>query len=117
MLVVNLTLGPCWWYNLLTMKRSELLFNVFSLPLDAVMLMLAAWAAYQSRYSFTSWVGPVKYDLALSSFLPTAASVLPVLLVIFAALGLYNISGARKLPWQLGRILVGVSLGLFLVMT
>jgi hypothetical protein len=100
------------------MKRAELVFNIISVPLDALMLLLAAWASYESRYKFTSWswVGPVKYDLALQSFLVTAATVIPVLLLLFVSVGLYNIRGARRLSWQLGRIFLGVSVGLFFVM-
>lgn len=100
------------------MKRAELVLNIISVPLDALMLLLAAWASYESRYQFTSWswVGPVKYDLALPSFLVTAVTVIPVLLLLFVFVGLYNIRGARRLPWQLGRIFTGVSVGLFLVM-
>lgn len=98
------------------MKRSELLFNIFSLPLDAVMLLMAAWAAFSSRVHFTDLVGPVQYELVLSDFLLTAVSLIPVLLLMFAVLGLYNIRGVRKFDWQLGRIVTGISLGLFLVM-
>lgn len=100
------------------MKRAELALNIISVPLDALMLLLAAWASYESRYQFTnwSWVGPVKYDLALPSFLVTAITVIPVVLLLFVFVGLYNIRGARRLPWQLGRIFLGVSVGLFLVM-
>ncbi len=98
------------------MKRSELFFNIFSVPLDAVMLLLAAWAAFSSRLRFTGLVGPVQYDLVLSEFLLTALSVVPVLLLLFAALGLYNMRGVRKFMWQLGRIATGVSVALFFVM-
>lgn len=100
------------------MKRAELVLNIISVPLDALMLLLAAWASYESRYKFTSWswVGPVKYDLDLPSFLVTAATVIPVLLLLFVFVGLYNMRGARRLPWQLGRIFLGVSVGLFFVM-
>jgi exopolysaccharide biosynthesis polyprenyl glycosylphosphotransferase len=80
------------------------------------MLLFAAWASFYTRVHSITLVGPVQYQLVLKTFLLTASAVLPVVLLIFVFLGLYNIRGARKLSWQLGRILVGVSLGLFLVM-
>jgi FlaA1/EpsC-like NDP-sugar epimerase len=98
------------------MKKSELIFNTLSLPLDAGMLLLAAYTAYESRYYFTSWVGPVRYDLALHNFILTALAVTPVLLFIFACFGLYNIRGARKMSVQGFKVFASVSLGLFLVM-
>lgn len=97
------------------MKRSELLFNVFSVPLDAVMLLVAAWASFYTRINSTDLVGPVLYHLVLKHFLLVAGSAMPVILLIFVLLGLYNIRGARKLSWQLGRIMIGVSLALLLV--
>ncbi len=98
------------------MKRSELFFNIFSVPLDAIMLFAAAWVSFYTRLHSIHLVGPVQYQLVLSKFLWTAAAVLPVVLLIFACMGLYNLRGARKLFWQFSRILIGVSLALFLVM-
>lgn len=98
------------------MKRSELFFNIFSVPLDAIMLFTAAWVSFYTRVHSTNLVGPVQYELVLSKFLWTAGAVLPVVLLIFACIGLYNLRGARKLFWQFSRILIGVSLALFLVM-
>ncbi len=98
------------------MKRSELLFNIFSVPLDAVMLFVAAWVSFYTRLHSLHLVGPVQYNLVLSDFLLTAVRVLPIVLVLFVLLGLYNIRGARKLTFQFGRILIGISMALFLVM-
>lgn len=98
------------------MKKSELYFNLVSLPLDAVMLFLSAFLAYRSRYYFIPWVGPVRYDMSLQNFLITALVVSLVLLGGFALFGLYNIRGARKLFPQLFKIVSAVTLGLFFVM-
>lgn len=98
------------------MKKSELYFNLASLPLDALMLLVAAYFAYRSRYYFESWVGPVRYDMTLHEFLLTAVAVVVVMLCVFALFGLYNLRGARKIFPQIWRVAGAVTLGLFFVM-
>ncbi|MBL8030000.1 MAG: sugar transferase [Candidatus Doudnabacteria bacterium] len=97
------------------MKRSELLFNTLAIPMDAAMLLLAGVASFYLRINGTEFVGPVIFNLKLEDFLKVITQFLPFLLLIFAILGLYNLRGVRKLWWEFGRILVGVSLCLLLV--
>lgn len=97
------------------MKRSELLFNLVSVPVDILMLLLAAVAAFYTRLRTTDFVGPVLYELNLSEFLSTSYKVLPVVLLIFALLGLYSLRSTRKLSREFLRIFIGVSVGLFLL--
>lgn len=97
------------------MKRSELLFNLFTVPLDIVMLLLAALLAYYTRLHSTDLVGPVQYALAFKDFFITAATVAPVVILILAVLGLYNLRGTRKFSDEFTKILLGVSLALFFV--
>ncbi len=98
------------------MKRSELLFNIFSIPLDILMLFAAAWLSFTTRMSAPTWVGPVRFELVLQDFLLATLAMVPVVLGLFALLGLYNIRGARRMLYQFARIMIGVSLVLFLVM-
>ncbi|MEK7618522.1 MAG: exopolysaccharide biosynthesis polyprenyl glycosylphosphotransferase [Patescibacteria group bacterium] len=98
------------------MKRSELAFNIVSIPTDALMLLLAGAASFYLRGKSTQIVGPVLFELRLSDFISAAYRLIPVLLVVFAFLGLYNLRGTRKFASEFGRVLVGVSLGLLLVM-
>jgi exopolysaccharide biosynthesis polyprenyl glycosylphosphotransferase len=93
------------------MKRSELLFNVAAVPTDIVALLVAGIIAFYSRFRFSSYVGPVLFDLRISDFLLVIAKVIPVLLIIFALLGLYNLR-TRRLFYELNRIFAGVSLGM-----
>ena len=97
------------------MKRSELLFNLASVPLDIVMLILASVASFYTRLHTVGVVGPVQYNLQIDTFLTTVVKVLPIVLLIFAMLGLYNLRGTRKFSYELGRIILGISAGLFLV--
>ena len=60
-------------------------------------------------------VGPIIYQLNLNEFLVLIYKLIPALLLIFAFFGLYNLKGTRKFISELGRIIVGISLGLLLV--
>jgi exopolysaccharide biosynthesis polyprenyl glycosylphosphotransferase len=94
------------------MKKSELAFNLVSIPMDAAMLVLAGVASFYLRFQSEQLVGPVRFDLNLTNFLQVEIRLVPILLLVFGALGLYNLKGTRKLTQEFGRIFIGVSLGL-----
>lgn len=96
------------------MKKTELLFNLISIPLDACMLFIAGMVAFYLRTNSTSIVGPIIYQLQIQQFASVSLKILPVLLAIFALLGLYNLRGTRKFTEEFGKIVVGASLGLLL---
>lgn len=97
------------------MKRSELLFNVSAVPLDFAMLILAGIISFYWRLE-AQFAGPVQYELSLQNFLTTAVSILPAVILIFALLGLYKTLGTVSIWRQIGKIVIGVSVALFLVM-
>lgn len=97
------------------MKKTELLFNIISIPVDAGFLLLAGIVAFYFREHFTHFVGPILYVLDLHEFLQVIANIIPALILIFAILGLYNLRGTRKFWQELGKIIIGESLGLLLV--
>jgi FlaA1/EpsC-like NDP-sugar epimerase len=96
-------------------EKAELIFNLISIPVDALSLLLAGIASFYLRQHYTDVVGPIIYRLDLSLFLSVVYKIIPVLLLFFAFLGLYNLKGTRKFTSELGRVIVGVSLGLLLV--
>lgn len=98
------------------MKRSELLFNVLSVPLDGILLLLAGILAFESRIYFAEQVGPIIYQLQLSEFIVVALPAIAILLVVFAVLGLYGQTGTRSFLPEVARVFLGVSVGLFMVM-
>lgn len=98
------------------MKKIELIFNLVSIPVDGFMLLLAGMASFYLRLQPTVISKPIIYQLNLHDFLFVAYKLIPVLLLIFGLLGLYNLRGARKFTQEFGRIVIGVSLGLLLVM-
>lgn len=97
------------------MKKAELIFNLVSIPVDALTLLFAGIASFYLRENSISVVGPIIYRLDFKQFLTVVYQIIPALLVIFGALGLYNLRGTRKFSSEFGRIIVGVSLGLLLV--
>lgn len=92
------------------MKRSELIFSVFRLPLDAVMIVAAFMLAYAIRTQ-----ADVIYILPLDQYLSFVLATLPLWLLVFALEGLYTIRSHQRILDELSSILVSVSLGVLLV--
>jgi exopolysaccharide biosynthesis polyprenyl glycosylphosphotransferase len=100
------------------MKRAELLFNLFSIPVDALFLIAAGVVSFFVRSRVDKieyYVGPVNYNLNLDEFLHVMIWMAPVLIAVFAVLGLYNLKGTRRFVSELARIAIGTSLGLLLI--
>ncbi len=98
------------------MKRSQLIFTTVLVPVDFLMLMLAAIAAYRFRIdSFVTDILPVIYALEFNSYLFYAFLAALTWLVVFALTGLYVVKSNRKLSQELGRIFVGCSIGLLVI--
>lgn len=97
------------------MKKTELILNIASIPADAISLLLAGVASFYLRQRSITFVGPIIYQLNLHQFLKVVYIIIPVLILIFAILGLYNLRGNRKFSTEFAKITVGVSLGLLLV--
>ncbi|NQU99848.1 MAG: sugar transferase [Parcubacteria group bacterium] len=78
------------------MKKSELFFTVILLPIDFLMIFLAALISYflRSTAYFTD-VRPILFDLSLSKYLLLILFAAPFCLLIFAILGFYKISKRR----------------------
>lgn len=97
------------------MKKPELIFNIIAIPVDAIMLIVAAIFSFYARWNFQEWIGPVLYNLELPIFLGLVFKVVPAMLIIFGVLGLYNFRGPRKFRSEFGKIFLGVSVALFFV--
>jgi exopolysaccharide biosynthesis polyprenyl glycosylphosphotransferase len=94
------------------MKRTELLFNLISIPMDILMLAAAGIVSFYIRLNSQSYIGPVLYSLKIEDFAMVLAKVIPILLLVFAALGLYSLRGTRRFIHEFNRIFVGTSLGM-----
>lgn len=99
------------------MKRSELWFNLISIPVDILMLAAAGIVSFYLRLYSEAYVGPVMFDLQLHEFLLVLSKVIPVMLVVFAFFGLYGLRGTRRLISEINRIFVAASLSMLLAVT
>ena len=100
---------------ILFMKRTELLFILISIPVDILMLAAAGIVSFYIRTHSEDYLGPILFELQLQDFLLLLARVIPILLVVFALLGLYKLRGTRRFIHEFNRIIVGTSLGMLLV--
>lgn len=103
-------------YYTYIMKRLALILMVLQVPLDYLMLLLAAASAYALRFS--DWavaMRAVQFDFSLFTFLDIAAQVGVVWILIFALSGLYAADPHQKLASIIGKIFFACSTGLALV--
>ncbi len=79
------------------MKKSELFFTAIQVPLDFVMILLAAAFTYFLRFTeFTKEIRPVMFDLSFSKFITLILIVASGILIIFAILGFIILKEKRK---------------------
>ncbi len=98
------------------MKRLELTLLLLQVPVDLLMLFLAAVSAYSLRFS--DWavaLKPVQFDLSLQDFLIAASPIFIIALVIFALSGLYSSHGAKRFANDVLTICLASSTGLAFV--
>ncbi len=96
------------------MKRSELFFNIASIPVDIIALGMAALVSFYIRTQELS--RPIFYNLTLRSFGLFSLMALPGVLIIFAFFGLYNLKSTRRFFGEFRRIVAAITMCLFAVM-
>lgn len=100
----------------LIMKKQELTFNIIAIIVDALAIFLAAFSAYFLRFRAETLFPqyPILFNLSYSDFFTKIFFAIPVILIIFALYGLYNVVATTKF-WKIFlRIFSGVSTGLML---
>lgn len=90
-------------------KRSELIFSLILVPLDYLALVAAFVVAYIIRVKLSG--RPVAHPIAALTYLKIALVALPVWILIFALVGLYNQSSVRGRLSEVGKVFVAVSGG------
>jgi exopolysaccharide biosynthesis polyprenyl glycosylphosphotransferase len=94
------------------MKRSELIFNLITIPVDALALLAAGVVSFYLRGHTLAVVRPVMYVMNGEEFVLVVLKIIPALLIIFGLLGLYNLRGTRRFIHEFNKIVIGISLGL-----
>lgn len=95
------------------MKRSEILLMILQVPVDFLMLLLAALTAYAWRFSdwAVAWK-PVQFALTWVEFFHLSLIVALSWLFIFALVGLYSPDPNRRFTRDVGRVVLACSVGL-----
>ncbi len=99
------------------MKRSEIYFGALQLPVDFVMILLAAASAYFLRGTefFQPYVSRV-FNLAFDDYFRFALTVAPLFIVILAIEGLYRMRVTRRLWQELYGVTKAITIGLIILM-
>lgn len=96
------------------MKRFELLFNLISILVDFLMIMLAGIAAYYLRFQLDE-VRPILYELSFTHYSRVLFLVTPIIIFLLAVGGLYNLRVTRRITLEFSRVFFAISAGLLVV--
>ena len=94
------------------MRRNQLIFAVILVPLDYVLLLIAAMTAHRLRFDTFAGLRPAAALLPYDQYLQAAAIVAAFYLVIFAVSGLYTIERPRKILSEAVKVISGCTLGI-----
>lgn len=88
-------------------KRSELVFNLLLVPLDAF-LLLGSWVvAFLIRVQYSDL--PTVYQIPGHVYLAAFIALAPVSIIVFALAGLYNFDSTRSRWREYSRVLIATS--------
>lgn len=92
------------------MKSARLIFTAILLPMDYLMLLVAAILTYTIRFESLREIRPVIYEIPFDQFTNVVALVALGWLVLFAANGLYSTSRPRVMD-ELAKVVFGCAAG------
>ncbi len=88
-------------------KRSELLFNLLLVPMDALALLASFVLAYIIRVEYT--LKPTVYQVPGREYLAALMVLLPVSVLLFALNGLYSFGSTRSRWREYSRVIIATS--------
>lgn len=98
------------------MKRSELFFSFIQVPLDYLMIVLAAVSAFVIRnVPEVLALKPKLYTFHFHTYLEIVLAVAPLFILIYALEGLYDIRATRKFWKEAVRVFLATSIGLVVI--
>lgn len=98
------------------MKKSELFFSAIQVPVDFIMIVLAALTAFSVRnVPSIIELKPLLYSFPFDAYLKIVLIVSPLFLLIYALEGLYDIRATRKFWKEALRIFGATSIGLVII--
>jgi len=98
------------------MKKSDLIFSAILIPIDYLMIVLAAIAAYALRYvDWIQKIRPIIFDLKFNEYWNFVWSIALGWIFIFIIAGLYEMNGPKKIFPEIGKIFLACSTGILTV--
>lgn len=97
------------------MKRSELAFTAVLVPLDYVLVFLAALTARSLRFEVFATYRPAVSVFTVQEYNAFSAVVAAVFVACFAMAGLYGVYGSRRLKSEISSILLASSTAIMAV--
>lgn len=98
------------------MKKSELFFAFLLIPVDFLMIVVAAILAYWFRFApSVIEIKPVLFDFPFDTYLKVVLIIAPFFLLIFAMEGLYSLRSTRTFLRELTKIVFSVTVGVTLI--
>jgi len=97
-------------------KRSEIFFSAIQVPVDFMMILLAAATAYFLRGmpQFQAYVSKV-FNLAFEDYIRFALTVAPFFLLILAVEGLYSMRATRRFWQEAYGVMKSITFGLIIL--
>lgn len=94
-------------------KRSELYFSAFQIPMDMIMIFLAALSAFMIRnIPQIIALQPKLYKFPLKNYLFIVLFVIPIFILVYALEGLYDLKVTRKFWKEALKVFLATSIGL-----
>ena len=97
------------------MRRADLLFYLFLLPFDFLMIILAGIGAYYLRFIVLAEKLPIIYQISFPQYFLILLIIAFIWLIIFAISGLYLIKTQEKIVNELSKIFLACSTGVLLI--
>jgi exopolysaccharide biosynthesis polyprenyl glycosylphosphotransferase len=98
------------------MKKSELFFSALQVPVDFIMIILAAVSAFSIRNIPQILVlKPKLYTFSFDAYFKIILLISPIFILIYAIEGLYNIRATRKFWKETIKIFSATSIGLVII--
>ncbi len=98
------------------MKKSELFFSAIQIPIDFIMIVLAAISAFVIRnIPQIITLKPKLYEFPFSDYMKIILIVAPIFILIFALEGLYKIKATRKYWREIFKVFVATSVVLVII--
>jgi len=97
-------------------KRSELLFSAFQIPMDMIMIFLAALSAFMIRnIPQIISLQPKLYSFSLKKYAIVVLIVMPLFILVYALEGLYDLKVTRKFWKEITKVFSATSIGLVVI--